>query len=329
MKSSTPLVTFLVMCYRTERFVGECIQSILDQQGSYDFEIIAIDDCSPDGTLHVLRSFSDPRLRVVEHKTNAGFIAVSNESLQLTRGKYVAKIDSDDRYRPNFLLETVPKLEAFPEVGLVHADAAIIDVNGTLCQPRSDRRHGGRDFKGRVLTPLLAENFVCAPTRIGRREAWLRYWPVPEGLAFSDWYFSVMMAREWEFYYVGKVLADYRVHPGNLHVRTILDRTEEPSIFWLLDRVYSMPESRPEWEKEKQSARRRAYGSHYWTLANKYFYHHMDADARRCYLRAVRNWPGYALDPGWWRRTAATFVGRRSYETAKRAAKSLLAGAEK
>src|SRR5258705_6750881 len=125
-----PLISFVVLCYNTERYVGECIESILAQKGSYDFEIIAIDDCSPDGTRKVLRSFSDPRLRLIEHETNLGHIAAINHALTQTRGAYVARIDSDDRYRPDFLMETVPLLERFPEVGMVYGDAALIDKNG-------------------------------------------------------------------------------------------------------------------------------------------------------------------------------------------------------
>lgn len=313
-----PLITIIVMCYRTERFVGECLASIQALAGDYAFEIIAIDDCSPDNTLEEIRRFAgDPRLRVVAHARNTGHIAVINEALALARGKYIARIDSDDRYRPEFLLRTVPMLERHPEVGLVYGDAAMIDPDGALGAASSDRHHGGKDFKGRELTPLLRENFLCAPTMIARREAWLKHVPAPEGFAFSDWYFSLLIAREWEFYYVSQVLADYRVHPGNLHSRTIRDRSEEPCIFQMLDWVYERPESRAEWEREKQRARASVYASHSWTLANKYFGYGMYGDARRCYWRAARFEPRRLCSPALLRRLGATYLGREPYEKAK------------
>ena len=79
----------------------------------------------------------------------------------------------------------------------------------------------------------MAPSTGCAPTTCGRREAWIRFLPIPEHLAFSDWYFSVNMAREYDFYYSNQVLADYRVHAENMHVRTILDRTAEKSITYV------------------------------------------------------------------------------------------------
>src|SRR5437016_141185 len=167
-----PFISFVVLCYNTERYVGECIRSILSQEGPYEFEIIAVEDCSPDGTRDALRAISDPRLRVIEHQRNTGHIAAINEALVATRGDYVARIDSDDRYRPHFLMETVPKLEQFPDVGMVYGNAAIIDHNGVQGTAACDRRHGGKDFKGQELIPLLMDNFVCAPTVIARREAW-------------------------------------------------------------------------------------------------------------------------------------------------------------
>src|ERR1700719_229487 len=97
-----PLVSFVVLCYRTEPYVAECIASILAQRAPYDWEIVAIDDCSPDGTALVLKSFDDPRLTVIVNEKNLGHAGALNRALRATRGKYIARIDSDDRYRPEF-----------------------------------------------------------------------------------------------------------------------------------------------------------------------------------------------------------------------------------
>src|SRR2546427_530885 len=83
--------------------------------------------------------------------------------------------------------------------------------------PDSDRQHDGKPFKGCELIDLLQWNFICAPTIIARRECFLRHLPVPSNLSFHDWYFTVKIAQEVEFYFVPSVLADYRVHEGNMH----------------------------------------------------------------------------------------------------------------
>jgi glycosyltransferase involved in cell wall biosynthesis len=314
---SQPLVSFVVLCYNTERYAGDCIRSILAIDTEIPFEIVAVDDHSPDGTYEVLKSFSDPRLRVLRNERNLGHALALERAIRETRGSYVARIDSDDRYRPDFLSRTVPILETFPAVGLVYGNASVIGPNGEERAPASDRQHGGRDYKGCELVELLALNFICAPTMIVRREYLLSHLPIPSHLAFSDWYFTVSIARETEFYYVDAVIADYRVHPGNMHSHIFLDKTEERSIFWLLDRVFGSEERTAELQQRKLQARRKIYGRHYLTLADKYFGAFMNADARRCYWSALRRDPAYILSPGILRRFSATLVGRNTYERLK------------
>jgi glycosyltransferase involved in cell wall biosynthesis len=314
---SQPLVSFVVLCYKTEQFAGDCIRSILDLKTDVPFEIVALDDHSPDGTYEVLRSFNDERLRVIRNEHNLGHSLAIEEAIRQTRGKYVARIDSDDRYRPNFLSRTVPILEKFPEVGLVYGDASVIGPAGQEYTPACDQQHNGSDFKGWELIELLASNFICAPTMMVRREYFLRHLPVPPNLAFSDWYFTVSIARETQFYYVDAVIADYRVHSDNMHSRIVLDKSEERSIFWLLDQVYESEEQTAELQESKLRARRRIYGRHYFTSADKYFGAFMTADARRCYWQGLRRDPAYFFSSGIPRRFAATLIGRNTYERVK------------
>jgi hypothetical protein len=153
---------------------------------------------------------------------------------------------------------------------------------------------------------------------------WHQALPIPEGLAFNDWYFNVMMARRCEFYYVDRVLADYRVHASNHHMRVVRDRTEESSILSLLDRVFSEVESSKDLEDSKRKAKSRVYARQYLTLADKYFGMDMYSDARRCYWASLKTRPSYLLDAVVQRRLAATIIGRGSYELSKRVVKGIL-----
>lgn len=319
-----PLISFVVLCYNTQKYVGECIRSILSIATDLSFEIVAIDDCSPDGTYEILKSFDDPRLKLLRNERNLGQEFAIERAMRQTRGEFVARIDSDDRYRPEFLNRTVPILKKYPEVGMVYGDASLIGEVGQEYAPKCDRRHGGKDFKGCELIELLEWNFICAPTIIARREFWIRQLPVPARFAFHDWFFTVGMARETEFYYVDAVIADYRVHADNMHNRTVRDKTEEQSIFWFLDQIYDFDERNAELQARKLRARRRVYGNQYRTLGEKYFGAFMNADARQCYFQAIRNHPAYLLSPGFSRRFAATLLGRDLYERAKSSFKDVV-----
>jgi len=317
-QSGNPLVSFVVPCYNYARFLPDCLNGIFAQEGGYDFEIVAVDDASTDDTLEVLQRVRDARLRVIRHERNQGHAQTFADGLLAARGRFVARIDPDDRHRPCFLKRTVPVLEKYPEVGLVYGDTSLIGDAGQEFAARSDRQHGGKDFKGCELIELLQENFICAPTIIARRECWVRQLPIPSHLAFHDWFFTVKIAREAEFYYVDEVLAEYRVHATNLHSRLVLNKSEEPSIFWLLEQVYGSEERTPELQRRKVQFRGRVYARQYETLANKYFGARMEADARRCYLQAIRHSPSIAMSPGLARRLLATVIGRGPYERVKK-----------
>lgn len=314
-----PLVSFVIPCYNYGRFLPDCLNAIYRQEGGYDFEIVAVDDCSADNTLEVLEQFRDSRMTILRHAKNQGHVITVNEGLAAARGEFVARIDPDDRYRPWFLSTLLPRFAEYPDVAFVYGDAALMDAGGVLGVPSTDRLHGGRDFKGNEMCALLLENHICAPTGIGRREAWLEAMPVPAHLAFNDWYFNLMMARRHDFCYVHRVVADYRVHPANHHVKIVLDKSEEPSIRYLLDYIFSIVETDPAQEARKRAFRGRAYAAQYRCLADKYFGAGLQSDARRCYLEAMRFLPSTAFSPTVLRRIAATFLHPETYTAAKKA----------
>ena len=322
--SAHPQVSFVVPCYNYGKYLQDCLTGIFTQEGSYEFEVIAIDDASADNTGEMLAAFSDPRLRVVRHAENLGHVATVNEGMALARGEFIARIDPDDRYRPHFLATLMPKFCEYPDIGLAYGDAALIDERSRINCDRTDRAHGSEDFKGNEFVLLLGDNCICAPTAIARREAWMKALPIPAGLAFNDWYFNIMIARHFDFYYTNSVVADYRVHAHNHHTKIVRDKSEEGSTFTLLDRIFSEREDSVALETSKRKAKSRIYAANYRTLADKYFGAHMNDDARRCYLAAIRHNPAHLLNFGVQRRLAATMIGRKPYEAGKSLIKSAL-----
>lgn len=281
-----PLVSFVIPCYNYGRYLRDCLDGIFSQNAQYDFEIIAVNDGSQDNTIEILKSYDDSRLKIIDRHQNRGHIFTVNEGLQAATGKYVCRIDPDDRHRPNFLSRTVPILDQYPEVGLVYGNINLIDSAGRVTVERGTM-HPRLDFKGNEFIELLKRNYICAPTVLARREAWMSAYPVPNGLAFNDWYFSIMLARKWEYYYISDVLADYRVHDSNWHNKVSRDGSEERSVLWLLDWVYSREEESTELESRKQRAKKEVYSAQYLDFATKYFGHAMFKESRRCFMKAI------------------------------------------
>ncbi len=115
----TPKVSVLMPAYNAERYIGEAIQSILDQT-MQDFELIIVDDGSTDGTWGMIqeRASRDGRIRVYKNDCNLGVSKTRNKLLALAEGAYVAWQDADDISSVDRLKKQRDFMEAHPEVGI-------------------------------------------------------------------------------------------------------------------------------------------------------------------------------------------------------------------
>ncbi len=113
-----PMVSILMPVYNTAPYLCEAMDSILSQS-FVDFELIVLDDCSPDNAAEILDSYSDPRIIRYRGEKNVGLSNVLNVGIELARGKYIARMDSDDISLPERLHIQVDYLETHPDVDLV------------------------------------------------------------------------------------------------------------------------------------------------------------------------------------------------------------------
>ncbi|MEU4487892.1 bifunctional glycosyltransferase family 2 protein/CDP-glycerol:glycerophosphate glycerophosphotransferase [Streptomyces purpurascens] len=108
-----PRFSIIVPVYKVQGFLRECLDSVLSQ--SYgDFEVIAVDDRSPDGSGAILDEYAarDTRMRVLHLPENVGLGRARNAGREQAAGDYVLFLDSDDRYTPGLLAAVAARLEA-------------------------------------------------------------------------------------------------------------------------------------------------------------------------------------------------------------------------
>lgn len=127
----SPRVTVLMSVYNDERFVGEAVGSILSQDYS-DFELLVVDDGSTDRSREVVRSLSDPRIRLVENPGNMGLTRSLNRGLSLAKGALVARMDSNDISHPRRLGMQVAYLDRNPDVAVVGTRARYVSTSGRV-----------------------------------------------------------------------------------------------------------------------------------------------------------------------------------------------------
>jgi glycosyltransferase involved in cell wall biosynthesis len=207
-----PVVTVIVPTRDRARFLSEAIDSVLGQTFS-DLELIVIDDGSTDGTRELVCASDDGRVHYV-HQPASGISAALNRGLRSARGRYVARLDSDDVWTPDMLATLVPVLDSRPEVGVVYARGQVMEESGRVLPDL----HGLPErFPGDSLRSLVYDDVTCNVALVARRECFERAGLYDEQLVASeDWDMWLRVARHYRFAFVDKVVARIRWHDGNL-----------------------------------------------------------------------------------------------------------------
>lgn len=119
-----PTVSVVMPAYNAEKYLAEAIDSILAQTYT-DFELIIVNDGSTDATKQIILSYSDPRIVYLENEKNSGICVTLNNGLRNARGKYIARMDSDDISLTDRLAIQVKYMEENPGIAASGTDIEI------------------------------------------------------------------------------------------------------------------------------------------------------------------------------------------------------------
>ena len=196
-------VSVVVPVYNKAPFLRECFESIFAQSFT-DLEVIAVDDASTDNSLDVLRSFTDPRLRVLSNPTNKGPGVTAQHAMDQAEGEYIIRVDADDILLPHRFKEQIAFMDAHPEIGISGTNIKILGRNEVIKRPTHPNT---------CKVQLLFGVAVMQPTSIYRRsllqEHDLRY--QPEWPRYGeDWMFQARASRKLQFSNLDDVTVEYR-----------------------------------------------------------------------------------------------------------------------
>ena len=127
------LISIITPTYNHEKYIGQCIESVIKQ--TYDnWEMIIIDDCSTDDTLRIINKFAqkDTRIKLIRHKKNWGIGRLKdtyNQGLRLSKGKLIAILEGDD-FWPKDKLKTQIKAFEDKDVVLSYGNWKFVSNNG-------------------------------------------------------------------------------------------------------------------------------------------------------------------------------------------------------
>jgi glycosyltransferase involved in cell wall biosynthesis len=211
----SPMVTFVVPCYKLAHLLAECVGSILEQTYEH-FEVLILDDCSPDNTPEVAQSFADPRVRYIRNEPNLGHLRNYNKGIALARGEYVWLISADDRLRNQRALEQyVHFMESHPTAGFVCCPAVEL-INGKETGLAKYSVVADQDtlFRGHeFLKILLYSDVVIAGSGMVRRSCYEKFGAFPLDMPYAgDWYMWCLFSLHYDVAYLADPMVNYRGH---------------------------------------------------------------------------------------------------------------------
>ena len=239
-----PLVTFVVPCYKLAHLLPQCVNSILEQDFK-DFEVLIMDNCSPDQTPQVAQSFRDPRVRHIRNESNLGHIRNFNKGITLAAGKYVWIVSADDTLRsPHVLGRFVDVMEANPLIGYVFCRAIELEGEKEMGPVRwancgeEDRIWGDSTF----FLHLIEQNCIVASSVLVRKECYNKVGLLQSDLQYAcDWYMWCMLALHYRVAYLSEPMVCCRVHEESLTTLNFREHTricvaDELSVLWRVGR---------------------------------------------------------------------------------------------
>jgi GT2 family glycosyltransferase len=117
MRQTGGKVAVTIVTYHSERFIRQCLDSVLAQDHPH-LKVIVVDNASSDGTIRLLREFED-RVRVTYNRENIGFAAGQNQAIALSDADWILTLNPDVRLKPDFIAALVAASEADPNAGSV------------------------------------------------------------------------------------------------------------------------------------------------------------------------------------------------------------------
>lgn len=203
------LVSVIIPCYNQAHYLGEAIESVLAQSYPH-YEIIVVDDGSPDNTAEVTAKY--PGVRYVRQK-NQGLSGARNTGIRQSKGKYLVFLDADDRIVPDALQVGVNCLHVHPECAFVSGHHRYIKGDGLLLneyppEPIDSDRYLAllqRNYIGMHAT-VMYQRYIF--DSVGGFDTTLK--------SCEDYDLYLRIARQFPIFRHDEMVAEYRWHDSNM-----------------------------------------------------------------------------------------------------------------
>ena len=220
MKNKQDILVSIVMSeYNTPiKWLEESIESILHQTYR-NFEFIIINDCSKNDVEEIIKKYNDSRIKVINNEKNIGLANSLNKGISIAKGKYIARMDTDDIAYSNRLEEEIKFLEENNEYFLVASKADIFNEKGIYANTKKSGKIEKKD--------LMRDVPFVHPSVMYKKEVVLKLGCYPNLTRCEDYALWCNAYLEgYEGYIINKTLLKYRVLEESYKKRTLKTRKD-------------------------------------------------------------------------------------------------------
>jgi len=211
-----PLVSVIMPTYNHAKFIGEAIDSVLNQMYE-NFELIIVDNYSDDDTEKIVVSYEDDRIIYLKFRNNGIIAASRNHGIKHSHGVYIAFLDSDDLWLPSKLEKQVEQLHGHEEICLSYVLYSFMFENGSIQRvfPKTKNRFRGNIFKSLYLKAIIPNSGVMVRSKVFEELGLLD--ENSKLVAAEDYDMWLRIAKVKIIDYVdGKPLLIYRIGSGSM-----------------------------------------------------------------------------------------------------------------
>ncbi|WP_184543769.1 glycosyltransferase family 2 protein [Mucilaginibacter sp. FT3.2] len=243
--AETPLVSIALCTYNGARYLSQQLDTLIAQTYG-NIEIIAVDDCSTDGTHEILTQYAQlhKQIAVYKNKSNVGFARNFEIAFRHSKGEFLAFCDQDDLWHPDKIRLQV---ECIGDNQLIYHDSEFIDADGKLLSYRSpysldenDIRNSSRMsafynfYRGSEPEVFLLENCVSGHTILVRRSLLRHALPFDRHF-YHDWWLAYVAVNMGTIDYIPECLVKYRRHDESATIKDVLTESQKlrENIRWL------------------------------------------------------------------------------------------------
>ncbi len=209
-----PFFSVVIPLYNKQNYIAGTIESVLGQDFS-DFELIIVEDCSTDSSAAMVETFDSPKLRMIRHEKNKGLSAARNTGIRNANAEYIAFLDADDQWHPQFLSEISSLIDKNPDASLFATCYEEIYPGNVSLRPRFNC-----EIANGIVTDFfecnLGQPIYCPSSLCVQKSVFSEIGYYDEAITFGeDVDFNIRANVVFRLAWSAKSLAYYRMHSEN------------------------------------------------------------------------------------------------------------------